>query len=55
MSLNREDHETKRWYYVQKLAQEEYRKISISLMDQDRPVFPSEVEKLDKVMIDLIS
>ena len=47
LSLNLENHEPKHWSYFQKLAQEEFLRKGVSLMDQDHLGYPSPLMNIE--------
>ncbi|CAN8287486.1 unnamed protein product [Cochlearia groenlandica] len=52
VSLNVQNHDPKNWSYFQNLAQGEFERKDLSLMDQDHPGFPSSLTNTDGVPID---
>ncbi|KAF5729214.1 hypothetical protein HS088_TW21G01373 [Tripterygium wilfordii] len=52
LSLNMENHEPKRWSYFRKLAQDEFVRKDVSLMDQDHLGFSSPVTNIEGLNID---
>ncbi|KAF6135120.1 hypothetical protein GIB67_040431 [Kingdonia uniflora] len=50
LSLNIENHEPKHWSFFQKLAQDEFIRKDVSLMDQDHPGFSSRLTKVEEDM-----
>ncbi|KAF8108924.1 hypothetical protein N665_0104s0235 [Sinapis alba] len=52
VSLNVQNHDPKNWSYFQNLAQDEFERKDISLMDQDHPGFPTSLTNTDGVPFD---
>ncbi|XP_042519654.1 uncharacterized protein LOC122093387 isoform X2 [Macadamia integrifolia] len=52
LSLNMENHEPQHWSFFQKLAQDEFVKKDVSLMDQDHLGFSSPLTKIDLGHVD---
>ncbi|CDY64646.1 BnaAnng19500D [Brassica napus] len=52
VSLNVQNHDPKNWSYFRNLAQDEFERKDVSLMDQDHPGFPSSLTNTDGVPID---
>lgn len=48
LSLNLENHEPKHWSFFQKLAQEEFARKGVSLMDQDHLGYPSPLMNIEE-------
>ncbi|KAJ0259769.1 Kinase superfamily with octicosapeptide/Phox/Bem1p domain-containing protein [Hirschfeldia incana] len=52
VSVNVQNHDPKNWSYFRNLAQDEFERKDISLMDQDHPGFPTSLTNTDGVPID---
>lgn len=52
LSLNMENHEPKHWSFFKKLAQDDFVRRDVSLMDQDHPSFPTTSAHVDEVSMD---